>query len=799
MGRIDKRFKYKTSPVCSEGAAVTGEKYRFTVLTPALIRMEYSEKGVFEDRATQVVTNRRFEVPKFTVRETEETLLIRTECIELQYHKKFPFDKSSLTARFYGKWGDITNQWRFKNTTVYSGGLTVRNYWGTRANLDEFGGEVPLEKGVMAPDFAVWDDSRSMILADDGWVDERPDGIEDMYLFAYNNRHHLECLHDFLELSGKIPMLPRYALGNWWSRYHKYDDKEYLAVIRKFREKGIPLTVACMDMDWHITKIDKKYGTGWTGYTWNKELFPDHRAFLKQLHDDGLEVMLNLHDREGIGPHEDGYSEMVKRLGAEDGEKINFDFTNPKYVEAYFDCMRHDREDEGVSFWWTDGFPENTGKLLKADIPWMMNHYNYIDTTRNGKRGMLLSRNCGMGGHRYGVGFSGDTYATWEMLDFLPYFTSNASNVGFGWWSHDIGGFMNGERDDEMMVRWTQFGVFSPITRLHSTNNPFMSKEPWNYNMMAEKAITDSLCLRHTLIPYIYTMNYHCYRDNITLIRPLWYYYPNHGKKNEYFFGDEMLVSPITSKANRVTQMGDTQVLLPPGLWFDFFSARRYTGDREYRVHRDIFNIPVFVKAGGIIPKTDFQNGNSIENPQKLIIDIFPGADNRFELYEDDGVSLAYEKGEGVITAMELLWSEKPVFTVDKPKGKLSLIPAKRDYELHFRKVSNCDSLRVTVNNVPVQFEKAYNGETLTVSVKKVTGRLEVSFESEVTVLKNNVAEEADKLLMSMQMSNTKKMYISSLLHNKGIQAVLAEISKDFYDEAFRSALSEILLADCEF
>ena len=148
---------------------------------------------------------------------------------------------------------------------------------------------------------------------------------------------------------------------------------------------------------------------------------------------------------------------------------------------------------------------------------------------------------------------------------------------------------------------------------------------------------------------------------------------------------------------------------------------------------------------------------------------------------------------------MELLWSEKPVFTVDKPQGKLSLIPAKRDYELHFRKVSNCDSLRVTVNNVPVQFEKAYNGETLTVSVKKVTGRLEVCFESKVTVLKNNVAEEADKLLMSMQMSNTKKMYISSLLHNKGIQAVLAEISKDFYDEAFRSALSEMLLADCEF
>ena len=112
----------------------------------------------------------------------------------------------------------------------------------------------------------------------------------------------------------------------------------------------------------------------------------------------------------------------------------------------------------------------------KRIFPGWLNHYHCVDKISRGERVMLLSRNCGVGGHRYGVGFSGDTYATWGMLDFLPYFTSTAANVGFGWWSHDVGGFINGIRDDEMMVRWEQFSVFSPINRLHSCDNPFMSK-----------------------------------------------------------------------------------------------------------------------------------------------------------------------------------------------------------------------------------------------------------------------------------------------------------------------------------
>lgn len=803
MKRINERYRYDISPKCNPDAVVQGEKYRFTILTPSIIRMEYSENGSFEDRATQVIINRATPVPKFTVKKDGDTVKIFTEHVELTYHTQFPFCESSLTARFYGEWGRNTHTWRYKNTTVPYGGK-VQNYWGTIRSLDDFRGPVELEKGLMGPTFTEWDDSKSMIIAEDGWVEERDDNAIDIYLFAYAFRH-TELLKDFLTLSGKIPMVPRYALGNWWSRYYPYTDKEYQKLMETFEEKNIPFSVACLDMDWHITDIDAKYGTGWSGYTWNKELFPDHKKFLKWLKDRNYYVMLNIHDREGITPYEDGYLEMAKRLGNidyENGQKINFDFGTPEFVEAYFETMRHKSEDEGVDFWWYDGFPENSSVLTKADMPFMINHFNYIDTERKGNRGMLLSRRSGMGGHRYGIGFSGDTWSTWEMLDFQPYFTSTASNTGFGWWSHDIGGFMNGIRDDELMVRWEQFGVFSPINRIHCTNNPFMSKEPWNFNEVAEKVLTRFMRLRHELIPYIYTMNYKCWADNITLVRPLYFHMfeNSHSKPNEYFFGDNLVVAPITTPSDKYTMMGNTLVFMPEGTWFDFFNGRKYAGNRNYRVYRDIYNIPVFARAGSIIPQAVLDGTNDVSNPKHLKLDIFPADNGSFSLYEDDGITLKYKEGDCATTEMVWDWSEKPVFTVKKPSGNVSLIPQKRDYTLCFRKINECKKFSVTLNGKPIEFSTEYKDETLTVNVNDIDGELKVEFLETTEVPDNDYKKEVDELLMKLQMSHADKWHISKLMHRENTPSVvLNEITADKYDVNIRHALTELLLAQGNF
>lgn len=200
MERINKRYRYEISPQCNSKAVVQGEKYRFTVLAPSIIRMEYSENGVFEDRATQVVINRNLEVPKFNVKKDGDMLKIFTEHIELTYDTQHPFCESSLTARFYGEWGRQTRTWRYKNTTPPYGGVP-HNYKGMVTALDGFAGPVPLEDGLMSCTFSEWDDSKSMIIAEDGWFEECEEGVINTYLFAYGFRH-TELLEDFFKISG---------------------------------------------------------------------------------------------------------------------------------------------------------------------------------------------------------------------------------------------------------------------------------------------------------------------------------------------------------------------------------------------------------------------------------------------------------------------------------------------------------------------------------------------------------------------------------------------------------------------
>ena len=146
--------------------------------------------------------------------------------------------------------------------------------------------------------------------------------------------------------------------------------------------------------------------------------------------------------------------------------------------------------------------------MAGIDPLWMLNHFHFLDSARDGKRPLTFSRYAGPGSHRYPVGFSGDTLITWASLDFQPYFTATASNIGYGWWSHDIGGHMFGGKDDELATRWVQLGVFSPILRLHSSLSPFNTKEPWRFGPEARAVMTEFLRLRHRLVPYLHTMNH---------------------------------------------------------------------------------------------------------------------------------------------------------------------------------------------------------------------------------------------------------------------------------------------------
>ena len=772
-----------TNPIANKNAVIRGDKYRFTVLTDRLLRLEYDEDGIFEDRATQCVVNRDFPVPEFSVKEKDGVLTIETNCLRLEY-RGGKFTRNTLNITYCGRMGKIVGT----GGAYYFGDENITPFRGTIRTLDGVNGAKELPPSIMSNRrMTHFDDSESLALTDD-FVKVRKKGIVDTYVFGYSNAL-TDCLDAYYELTGKTPLLPRFALGNWWSKYFKYTEKTYLDLMNRFKEENIPISVAVIDMDWHKVDIDPKYGSGWTGFSWNTDFFPDPKRFLDTLHALNTKTSLNLHPAGGISAHEDCYEETAKAMGVDPKteENIPFDIAEKKFIDVYFDKVLKPLEDMGVDFWWMDWQQGNTSKTEGLDPLWMLNHYHYNYARKDGKRGILFSRFSGYGSQRYPVGFSGDTHVTWESLDFQPYFTSSATNVGYGWWSHDIGGHMMGVRDDDLMNRWTQLGVFSPIMRLHSSNSEFISREPWNFSYETHQSMRKFMRLRCEMIPYLYTMNYRASALNRPLVMPLYYFYNNAESqeiKNEYFFGTELIVSPVTHPKDGVTNMGKEKVYLPEGEWFDFFNKYRYSGNRTFTAYRKYDEMPVFAKTGAIIPMSAAEV-NPDKNPDEIILNIFPGADNTFTLYEDDNLTESYIDGKFAKTEIKLDWTGKKI-TIGSPSGDLSVIPENRRYKI----VLNCvDDCNVSVNG---KFEKRYENGAVIVEISGADGA-EISFDS-LNITENDYVQKVfDIIYPATAEHNLKARIIKSVREKSKAEALFDVIATDM-DENLKSAVIEVLM-----
>ena len=417
---------------------------------------------------------------------------------------------------------------------------------------------------------------------------------------------------------------------------------------------------------------------------------------------------------------------------------------------------------------------------------------------------MTFSRYAGPGSHRYPVGFSGDTHITWESLDFQPYFTSTASNIGYGWWSHDIGGHMLGYRDDELEARWYQYGVFSPINRLHSSNSAFSGKEPWNFSMEVRSTMDDFLRLRHKLVPYLYTMNYRAWKEDTPIVVPMYYDYPETvfwGKNqapNQYFFGSELMVTPVTTKCIPELKRAKTKVWLPEGTWFDFFNGMIYEGGRSMDLYRTLEEIPVLAKAGAIIPMTEKISALDVEsNPDELTVRVYAGADNTFILYEDDNTSMAYEKNDCAKTPMTLEWGARK-FTIAPVEGNQSLVPESRTYCVEFGG-SSAKEAKVFVNGVEADAEVKEKDGLLAIAVADVKPQdtVTICLPEDTEIAKNDVMTRAMDLLLHAEISYITKEQIANLLHKAdGKVAILAaELQSMELSNDLRGALLEIITA----
>lgn len=719
---------------------------RITVITPELIRIE---RKVFCDKPTQTVLHRDLGEVDFNASVTNGFIIVKTEMC------KFTVDK-------YGKLREV----------VLSDGRIIKkftrgNLKGTRRTLDVTFGRVKLNDGIMSRDgVALIDDSSSFVLMPDGTLCSRESGGTDVYVFAYGFNYR-SALKTFYRITGETPLIPRFCLGNWWSRYWAYTQNEYLDLMDKFDKEKIPITVASVDMDWHWTDVAKRFGDkvndypkpknpiekitgcfwnpGWTGYSWNKDLFPDHKSFLEELHRRNIHTNLNVHPAQGVRFFEDMYSDFADYMGVDkkNKEPINFDFTDKRFVEGFFNFVNEPMENEGVDFWWIDWQQGNKSAVDGLDPLWLLNHYYCLDRERHGLRPLTLSRYAGLGSHRYPLGFSGDAAVKWSVLDFQPYFTATAANVGYSWWSHDIGGHNFGKRDDELYLRWVQFGVFSPIMRFHSVNDPFMGKEPWKFSGSVHKTAADFLRLRHRMIPYTYTINRLTQTDGRPLLSPMYHEYPTSDEAykvgNEYLFGTQLIVAPITQPVSKITNMASTEVWLPQGRYTDIFTGRIYKGGKRFAMCRDTTLIPVLAKEGAIIPLDGRKCSNDCDNPDRFEVLVYRG-NGEFTLYEDDGETLDYRNGHFAQTKIEVSEHDERLTLKLRPAlGDLNVIPQKREWSFEFRDVT--DAEEICVDGFDFVAERS-NGH-ICVTLRSVPSDAEVEIRlNKIKALKNPKKKE---------------------------------------------------------
>ncbi len=713
------------NPVADPAAIVTSGNTRLTVLTPEMIRIEHSDKGQFEDRPTFAIQNRRPqpEVPAYKVTEDDTFLYLDTDKLHLKYRKgtnpmTSPASADNLSITMTVEGSDTATVW-------FPGKVDTLNLKGTCRTLDCSNGDnkrAEMEDGVV---------SRSgWAVINDSWSNRRPDGSRsyamepnaelgypwwaeradpealDLYFMGYGHDYK-KAVGDFTRIAGRIPLPPAYVFGYWYSKYDAYTSDDFRNIMAELDSNGIHGDVMIIDMDWHWNGEEACNSAGrgaWTGWSWNTHLIPDPEQLLADMHADNYRVALNLHPAYGIDSIES--PQYYKAMTADFGTRFNAPDTStiawyhdaPEFASSFFRTIARDHENEGVDFWWLDWQQHLTSPYTEGlgETFWI-NHLFYNDMAKNrpDRRPVIFHRWGGLGSHRYQIGFSGDTFINFPTLAFQPWFTSTAANVGYAYWGHDLGGHAIGDptefewaNNPELVLRWIQFGVFTPIFRTHATKDSRIERRVWKYENFP--TIREAFKLRYTLFPYIYTMARKTYDDGIAICRPLYYEYPEaeeaYNYEGEYFFGDDILVAPITAPSAD-GKVSSKEIWFPEGKWWDVAHSRMIEGPVVETIDYTMEEIPYFFRAGAIIPNNPEGLKSVLDKPEEMILNIVAGASGSSTLYEDRGDNQNYAESFA-ITPLSYDDNARKV-TIAPRVGDPTGLPATRAWTL---KIHNVDA-----------------------------------------------------------------------------------------------------------
>lgn len=714
-------------------------KNRLTIITPTLIRLEYATDSAFIDAPTYFAHDRNSKLAPDEIEVKElgnDTYEIKTKALRIWYKNDgYPFSTSNMNV-FYqknGKEAKFTNRFILKN-----------NLGGPVETLDRVTKEIPMNDGILSKDgWYIIDDQRGDLIVN-GWLKPRntTTHLQDQYCFIYGNDYKA-ALASLGAISGHVPMTRKYIHGVWYCRYWDYTSDEFLDIIRGYDRHDFPLDNIVFDMGWHTN--DATTGTGhnglqnWNGYTWNRKLIPDPKALLDSIHKKQIHVALNDHPHDGIRTHEEYYEPFMKAMGAKAGDNLLFAPGDSTYMRNFFAYAHHPSERIGVDFWWLDWqqnylYPYVPGTNTTT-LAWI-NELYYRDSERLGLRGCGYSRWAGWGDHRHPIQFSGDAQANWEMLAFEVKLTSGSGNGGCYYWAHDIGGF-RGKPNPELTTRWTQFGALSAALRVHSTKDPKLDRRPWISGEKETEAMRKMYHMRAQLMPYIYSSVWQTHRTMVPLNRSLYLDYgaqpESFNNAQEFTFGDLILAAPITQPGKGDDKRASQKVWFPKGeTWYDYFTQERFDGGQTRQIEKPLDEFPMYVRGGWILPLQPYCNRPASAPLDTLVMRLYPAgrtADNSFTLYEDDGTTLEYTKGQYATTRLQ--YQEKnahSIVDIHPTQGRYKGQTSQRAYSLRLYGFNNIKKVKVNGRSMKPTRDEKENCYIVNVNKQSVRKALRIEF-----------------------------------------------------------------------